>query len=617
MRQANRLSLSSRLFLYFVIIIILSLSLVGFISYFGAVRILDGQQEKQLSQIITSTAHQTELYLQSYERASNVLISQDEVKRFLDINPRNSYDYIYYADKIKQNAMRTTFQHYPHINSIYVLGRHGRYVLENNYITSEFPIEQPTLYYDNLMSKMVDTTRLTILRTSLKPELSHSVVTLVRPLRGYSAFDYNGLLAIELNIKELSTIWVKLDIGENGTLFIVDGEGKLIYHPDSSKLGVQLDTSIADPILAKNDGTQIMSELGEERLFVWKNSPYSGWKLVISLPVEELRKPVTAIRWVVISVGLFTLAVGLWLAYRFAQSINRPIQVLKEGMRQTERGVWREIPVGERMDEIGLLIHSYNLMVHRLSEMIEKVYAAELDQQNAKLALRTQQLERQRAEFQALQLQINPHFLYNTLETINCYAIIRDTQEIREIVDAMAFMLRYASQTNLKEITVANELNHVRYYLLILKHRLEQEFEIDVVIPPGLLLEKMVRFTLQPLIENAFEHAFRKQIAPQHKILINARMDNDNFYVTVEDNGKGMTQERLNELRDKLYANRLAYDSSSDAYEYGGIGVMNVHRRIQLVFGEQYGLEIESGLNEGTIVTMKLPKDQRDTFFGT
>ncbi|WNR45262.1 sensor histidine kinase [Paenibacillus roseipurpureus] len=611
----RRLSLSFRLLLYFVIVIVVSLSVIGFFSYSTASRILDAQQEKQLSQIITSTAHQTELYMQSYERASNVLISQDEVKRFVDIQPTNSYEYVLYADLVKTNAIRTTFLHYPHMNSIYIIGANGRYVLDNNYVTGEFEIAEPGKLYEKLMSSIQDPTRLTILHTSIKPDKTGLVVTLVRPFRGYSTYDFNGLIAMEVNVNELSTLWEKVDIGDEGYFFIVDGDGNLIYHPDKSLMGKPLAQPVAEDIIAADEGSIRLGDSKDERLYVWRSSAYSGWKLVVSLPVNELRKPIMAIRSVIIPVGALTLIVGLWMAYQFSQSIHRPVQILKQGMRQTERGVWKHIPVGDRLDELGLLTKSYNLMVTRLSEMIEKVYHAELEQQKAELAFRTQQLERQRAEFQALQLQINPHFLYNTLETINCYAIIQDSDEIREIVGSMAYMLRYASQTNLKEITVVNELNHIRNYMIILKHRLDREFEIDVAIPPSLLLEKMVCFTLQPLIENVFEHGFRKKIAKHHFIRINAMLDEDDFIVTVEDNGLGMSMENLEELRVRLRANKLAFDQGPESFGEGGTGILNVHRRIQMVFGKSYGLVITSTEGEGTTITMKLPKENRDKYF--
>jgi two-component system sensor histidine kinase YesM len=246
----------------------------------------------------------------------------------------------------------------------------------------------------------------------------------------------------------------------------------------------------------------------------------------------------------------------------------------------------------------------YNLMVNRLSELVDKVYQAELSDQES-------QMERQKAELQSLQLQINPHFLYNTLETIVCYAVIQDSKEISEIVKALAYMLRYSVQTNLEEITVANELKHVLYFLIVLRHRIGREFEVDVAIHPDYLLRNMVRLTLQPLVENAFQHAFPDGVEDYHYIRIDAGEDESTFWVSVEDNGAGMSEQRLAELREKLSTNRLADNENGSLQGIGGIGVVNVHRRIQMVFGEQYGLKIESEIEKGTKLLMIMPVSNR------
>jgi two-component system sensor histidine kinase YesM len=246
------------------------------------------------------------------------------------------------------------------------------------------------------------------------------------------------------------------------------------------------------------------------------------------------------------------------------------------------------------------LMMRYNLMVNRLSEMVEKVVQVELNNQEIRM-------ERQKAEFQSLQLQINPHFLYNTLEVIVCYAIVRDSEEISEIVQALAYMLRYSVQTNLEEITVANELEHVMYFLVVLHHRIRRDFEIDVVLKPEFLLHKMVRLTLQPLVENAFQHAFPEGVEDFHYIKIDGGVRDGTFWISVEDNGAGMTGDKLSQLREKLEANRLGEGDVNEEGRKGGIGILNVHRRIQMVFGDDYGLQIESDPEQGTRMIMVMP----------
>ncbi|MDQ0872380.1 two-component system sensor histidine kinase YesM [Paenibacillus sp. V4I3] len=613
----KRKTLSGQIYTYFLIVIVLSLLSVGAVSYWQSSRALDDQVKQYMEQMVDSANYQTDSYLQAYELLSNAFSSNSDVRNFMEIKPDDAYEYYVYSDKIKkfsESSVQTVVTLYKQLNMIYVVGKHGRsFIYENQNLLNLDPVlvqEQ----FDNLM-KIAGDGKIALLNMSIRPVDQGSVVTMARKVRGPSYGDENrGVVAIEIKLDELAKTWDRVSLGKKGFFFIVDDAGNYIYPRSMSERKPQ--DELSSLVLASGNQTFLHKYNGEERMFVSRKSGYSDWNLVASMPVEELRRPANTIRTTTIIVGLVTLAIALWLAYRFGRSIIAPIRGLKDSMRETEKGNWQYIDEIGRTDEIGGLIHSYNLMVTRLSDMIERVYEAELEQQKNQLELGETKLERQRAEFQSLQLQINPHFLYNTLETINCYAIVQDSGEITEMVEAMAFMLRYSVQTNLEEITVANELNHVRNYMIVLQHRTGKEFEIDVAIPPGLLLEKMVRLTLQPLIENIFQHAFPDGVEPHHFIRIDARKEGGLFQVSTLDNGTGIKPERLAELRTKLEENRLAEPEETGESQGGGIGLMNVHRRIQMVFGEAYGLSIDSEWGRGTCLTMTMPETVRPRLRG-
>ncbi|MCY9664047.1 sensor histidine kinase [Paenibacillus alginolyticus] len=613
----KRKTLSGQIYTYFLIVIVLSLLSVGAVSYWQSSRALDDQVKQYMEQMVDSANYQTDSYLQAYELLSNAFSSNSDVRAFMEIKPDDAYEYYVYSDKIKkfsESSVQSVVTLYKQLNMIYVVGQHGRsFIYENQNLLNFDPVlvqEQ----FDNLM-KIAGDGKIALLNMSIRPIDQGTVVTMARKVRGPSYGDENrGVVAIEIKLAELAKTWDRVSLGKEGFFFIVDDTGNYIYPPSMGLRKPQ--DELASLVLASGNQTFLHKYNGEERMFVSRKSGYSDWNLVASMPVEELHRPADTIRTTTIIVGLVTLAIALWLAYRFGRSIIAPIRGLKDSMRETEKGNWQYIDEIGRTDEIGGLIHSYNLMVTRLSDMIKRVYEAELEQQKNQLELGETKLERQRAEFQSLQLQINPHFLYNTLETINCYAIVQDSSEITEMVEAMAFMLRYSVQTNLEEITVANELNHVRNYMIVLQHRTGKEFEIDVAIPPGLLLEKMVRLTLQPLIENIFQHAFPDGVEPHHFMRIDARKEGGLFQVFIQDNGTGIKPERLAELRTKLEENRLAEPEETGESQGGGIGLMNVHRRIQMVFGEAYGLSIDSEWGRGTCVTMTMPETVRPRLRG-
>nr|WP_150960312.1 sensor histidine kinase [Aneurinibacillus sp. XH2] len=595
-------SLYRKLLLYFLVIIVATLVSVGISTYSKSSKELDDQIRRHMSQIINNAINHTDLYLKSYERSIIALLNNRDVKKFIDLpNPPEDYDYYHYRKLIKEVGLQPILIRNPEILSIYIISFDGNAIYDYNGMPDETfssaEIEEQLRF---LLEYTKPDGSLSIMNSSIFPTYDKQVVRLARQIKGYSSTEYKGILAIEIKSMELSALWNGVDLGKDGYFFIVDKKGKIVYHPDPSRIRTDVEGTLRDNILHADEQMFTVNEDGRERMFMSRKSDYSGWNLVVSMPMDEIMKPVSSIRMTTIIVGLFTFAFASLLAYRFSRSITRPIQVLKRGMRQTEKGNWMMIPLPEQKDEITELMVRYNRMVNRLSELVEQVYEAELKNHET-------QMERQKAEFQSLQLQINPHFLYNTLETIVCYAAVQDSEEISDIVKAMAYMLRYSIQTNLEEITVANELNHVLNYMIILKHRIDREFEIDVSVPPRFLLKKMVRLTLQPLVENVFQHAFPDGVEDHHWIRIDAEEKGDRFRVIVEDNGVGIALDHLQLLQSKLQTNRLADEEDGSRKDKGGIGMVNVHRRIQMVFGEEYGLTIESEPGRGTRMIMNMP----------
>lgn len=606
-----RKSLSKQLFVYFFVLILFSMSMVGVFSYMESSQAIDEQVEKYFTTVINSASMQTDNQLKTFERVTDSILSQQQVKKFLDMEPDDSYAYYEFTNGIRKDIFDKIHITYPtQINMIYILGYHGRSIFDANQGFSSNSVDT-TERLEELNDKTEQNGRISIMSTSLLPKDQGQVITVARKIRGYSSYSIKGVLAIEFREEQLTKLWKGMDLGENGFFFILDSQGEVVYAPDTDPMGELLASDIPDRIVQGGEERLIAEVGGQQRMIVSRRSDYSGWSLAIAMPLEELRAPISAIRTTTISVGLLTLAIALFMALSFGRSIVQPIRTLMNGMRETEKGNWQTVQVKPREDEVGALVHSFNLMVGRLSEMIGRVYDAELTGQKAQLELQDIQLERQKAEFQALQLQINPHFLYNTLETINCYAIVQDSDDISEMVEAMAFMLRYSVQTNLEESTIVNELNHVRNYLIILKHRIGREFELEVAVEPSLLLERMVRLTLQPILENVFQHAFPDGIQPHHAIRVDARLEPGRLLVTVEDNGEGMSEKRLAMVRQRLKENRLAEeDELQQRQRKGGIGILNVHRRIQMVYGDEYGIQIDSTQGSGTVITMVMPRGQ-------
>lgn len=600
-------SLFAKLLACFAVIIPLSLTTASLSIYWQSSRALDKQSEKYIAQVINNTSYQTDLYLQAYERVSTSILVSQSVKRFLEVDPTLYYQRYEYASDITRNVLSPVFIAYPQIHLIYIIAYNGNMVFSDGQGFADISDLKVEEHLERLKKLTPDTGAISIFKMSVDRRKANEAITIARKIRGVTSFEPKGVLVLEIQPNRLENIWRNVDVANNGLFFILDDNGNVIYYPEKPVAGSAKGEAFAD-VLRRDGRDQFIQTVGGRKwLFVSRVSGYSGWRLVMAIPLDELRKPISMVRTTTVAVGLLTMAAALWLAYQFSRSITRPIQLLKKGMQETERGIWRRIELPGYEDEIGGLVHRYNIMVNRLEEMIDHVYKVELNNSRQALALQKLENEKQLLEFQALQLQINPHFLYNTLESINSYAIIKDSNEISEIVEAMAYMLRYALQDGLEEVTLAQELNHVRNYLLIMRHRIQREVEIDVAVPPELLLGNMVRLTLQPLVENVFHHAFPDGIEPGHTIRIGASADGTRFRVTVEDSGAGIDPAGLERIRDMLGTDGAPDRQPEPIAWRGGIGLLNVHRRIRMVFGKPFGLEIDSEPGKGTRVTLNMP----------
>jgi two-component system sensor histidine kinase YesM len=235
-------------------------------------------------------------------------------------------------------------------------------------------------------------------------------------------------------------------------------------------------------------------------------------------------------------------------------------------------------------------------MIERLSELVDDLYKSELKNQKVLI-------EKQKSELQALQSQINPHFLHNTLETMNAYAILNEADEISEMASALSSMFRY-SVRNFEVVTLKEEIEHVKNFLIVQEHRFQKKIRVNFHIPQDLLTEEVVKLSLQPIIENSIHHGLRRN-GYSGEIHISAAIQQEKLIISVRDDGIGITKERLAEIKGKLEE-----DNFNDIHKNMGIGVSNVHRRIQLIYGVSYGLNIMGEVSKGTTVTLTFPRSE-------
>lgn len=599
----HSMNLFQRMLLYFAIVMILPLIIVASIIYMQSSNSLEKQTEDYLGQVVTNVSFQTDRFVKNYELVTLPLVSNPNVKHFLDLEANNVKveEHIRYQNYEEiWTMMDNIILQKPEINRMYIMGDNGRHIdLRDK--GSSFSKEK----YNHLKKITPDSGKIIIYPSNQNGTMT---LTIARKIRGMKSFSPNGILIIQINASELGVLWKEANLGNEGFFMIADRDGKVIYHPDSKFIGNTLKEVGRQKIAQFNHGTFFDEWNNESTFFHFLTSEYTGWKLIGAVPESQLLAPISGVRLTGIISAIVVTIIALMISLNFISQIMKPIRLLERTMKTVEQGKWKKVPNLSRNDEISSLLRSYNTMVDRLSTLVDQVYIAELKNKQVKIELQERELEKQKIEIQALQSQINPHFLYNTLETMNAYGVINEVKEISEMSEALASMFRY-SVRNLELVTLADEIVHVKSYLTIHDHRVKKPINLVVDIDPLLYGAPMAKLSLQPLVENAIQHGYRKGMK-EIVITIRTTIHGSCLHVSVIDNGKGITNERLVEIQKAMKPDRKnKLELRSDL----GIGVTNVNRRIQLLFGDQYGLDLKSKVNEGTMVSIVLPNKPRQS----
>lgn len=392
-----------------------------------------------------------------------------------------------------------------------------------------------------------------------------------------------GLLVVEMSSDSFSTLLL-----ENQNLlryqytYIVDRSGRVIC--SDKRVDVVWRTLINQRF---QDGDRRFT-------FEWDGQPYyvcgqynafTGWRTFSVISVDHLFPQADALRTynaLLIAGALLLMLLFIFLLYR---SLTKPLNDLSKAMKTVQEHHFELQLPNEYHDEIGRLTDSFNQMVHKINSLIREVYQEKLAQKNA--------------ELEALQAQINPHFLYNTLDSVNWMAIEHGEMDISRIVVALGKLMQYSMDTEQAQATLEQEYAHLEDYLCVQKNRLESRLEYRLEMDEQVREVKVPKLILQPLVENAIKHGIEPCGRPG-TVLVSSVLWGDEIRITVEDNGCGMRTEQLDAVR-----------RDCDDDDWAGIGLRNVVRRIKLYFGDRSRLVIQSTPNQGTVMTLILPAGEK------
>ena len=395
-----------------------------------------------------------------------------------------------------------------------------------------------------------------------------------------------AVLLIDLNFNTVEEISESAHLSQTGYIYILSNDGNIVYHPQKRLIDENVRQEDLESVREHVFGSYISDFEGRDRLTIIQTVEQTRWRIVGIAFMDELLEPLKPFRITLVSLMIVFVLIAILISRIISVHITKPLRELELSMRSVQDGNFDVTAPEGGSKEVASLSHSFKVMVKRIEDLMRKVRE-------------TEAVKRQR-ELDALQAKINPHFLYNTLDSVVWMAETGNNQGVVKMVTALASLFRISIAKGHDTITLKEELSHVESYLDIQSMRYKDKFRFSITLPEELENAPTIKLIIQPVVENSIYHGI-KYLQEEGLITIEAKaQDDDKIRIIIRDNGIGMSPETLSSLLD----NQSEHKHSKDG---NGIGLANIDERIKLSYGEEYGLSIESELDEGTTVTITIP----------
>ncbi len=391
-----------------------------------------------------------------------------------------------------------------------------------------------------------------------------------------------GILVVDMNFSGIEHLFAKVNSGDMGYMYLINQEGEIIYHPQQNLIYSALSEENNKVAIQYDDGTHIEKFNGQERIVVVKTVGYTGWKIVSVIPEDNLYQNWNRVNMVWLTVLAIGILMLTFVNQYLSMKITQPIRRLENSVKQLELQCPEKIYVGGS-DEIQHLGKTIRSMVEQMRKLMDDVVR--------------EQEEKRKNELDALQSQINPHFLYNTLDSIIWMIESERYEEAVDMVTALANLFRISLSQGKNIITIKEEFQHARNYSSIQKVRFKNKFQVDFILDEKLEKYLTIKLIIQPLLENAIYYGVEAMDGDGEILVMGYEKDGE-IYIDIIDNGIGMPPEQVE---------HLLTDGNYERKRGSGIGLRNVDQRIKLYFGQDYGLRIKSEPDVGTKVTIHLP----------
>ncbi|WP_182200289.1 cache domain-containing sensor histidine kinase [Paraliobacillus salinarum] len=576
-------SILKKIILSFLFVLILPTTAISLTTYFLSSHLIEEKVSDSFVENLSFISNNIEKELKQWENLTKYIAANPVIREVLMEDYTSSSDFYVGVKKVDKEldnySINTNI--FAYISSLIVFSESG-----NNFLYGD---DVSTLNIDKVQQqawfKEIKDSNNQLMWLGTHNNLAEyrvqdqNVLGLARSIKGQSTNENLGIIYLAFRPQYFSNLFSNIELQDGGQLFIIDNDNRVVFDSENEVVGREYKG--IETIRQNADGHYFVErdENGQKLLIAHKKIKGFDWLAVETIPYNSLMESNKVIFLYTAGIFLvsFILAGVIW--YFVSSSIMKPIKKLTSTMKKVEDGDLTARADIERDDEIGLMNQHFNYMI----DQIQELFQTNLEEQEKKKT----------AEYKALQAQINPHFLYNTLNTIRWMAIIQKVEPIQEAIEVLGRLLRSKFKSPGQFTTLEEEIDYLKDYIYIEKLRYNNKFDVEYYIQPDLLTTSCIKFMLQPIVENAIFHGIQPKEGPG-KIIIAIQQKDDLIVIDVWDDGVGMDKQQIEAIQMKMS-------------ELAGIGIGNVDERLKLTYGEQYGLSIKSEVGMFTEIKIIYP----------
>ncbi|WP_027629410.1 sensor histidine kinase [Ruminiclostridium cellobioparum] len=577
-------SIKSKIMIAFIIINITLTSFFSYFAYWVASSIIEKNFIALTDRTISDSLNRIDMFLEKIDKYSLNLILGSEMEKILtkgygeNINyPRLFAEQVQNLTVIEGDLLAIHYfgvdgdvYHYPFtssINSIRDLNREG--------LIDAYRIEDSRIHWSGIYPQ---TYYLSDSQQSLK------IFSGIRSFKDSFQPGIKGILLMDVEEDKLYEFIKNISLGKNGQIYIINKEGVIMTSSEREKTSAKIEQPVFDIVNTGDAGYSYIDINGLKNVLIYDTSGRNGWKVAATIPLKDVLYQTGSIKMMAIVVGIVVIALSSTISFLISTKITKPIREMTKLVKVVAKGNLDVKYEARTNDELKDLSDGFNYMTSSLKELIGKVYIEEIQLKQAQL--------------ENLNAKINPHFLYNTLDTIYWMLVIAEQNEISNLVVALSDMLRYSISKSGDQVTVREELKQIDNYLYIQKTRFKDRLDVEYEVEEAANDCYIMKLLIQPIVENAIKHGLEFQ-SQKGLIIIKVYEKEEEIIIQIIDNGKGMSEREVKHLLNRA-------DTSS--LKKPGIGLNNVNERIKMFYGAKYGITVESKLGEGTCVNINVPK---------